>query len=123
MNALEPGMIGFYILAPMGITMVTQCYIANKYTEFFESFLPNCKYITDNKKIYRHAGLPGKLIRTGSISLLLAIPRVFVWRGLAEAEEVKNFPPQERRTLLCLLTLHMALLTALVLSHFLLPAT
>lgn len=119
---MDPGIVGFLIITPMALTFIAQCYAAHKYTEIFESSLPNCKYIIDNRNIYKHAGLPGKLIRTGSISVVLAIPKLFIWRGLVNAEEIKAFPAKHRRILLCLLALHMTLLSALVLSHFLFPA-
>ncbi|HDS1680901.1 TPA: hypothetical protein QEM39_002442 [Pseudomonas putida] len=121
MNTTEAGLIGFFILTSI-FTLSAQCFIAHKFTDLFESLLPNCKYIADNKQLYKQAGLPGKLIRTGSISLVLAIPKLFIWRGLANAEEVKAFPQKHRRILLCLLALHLTLLSALVLSHFLFPA-
>jgi len=117
----EPGIVGISIIVPMALTFITQCYVAQKYTELFESFLSNCKYVIDNREIYRFAGLPGKLIRTGSISVVLATPKLFIWRGLANAEEVKAFPRKHRRILLCLLALHLTLFSALVLSHFLFP--
>lgn len=123
MNATVHGVIGFLILVAMTLTLLIQYYVANKYTEHFESFLPNCKYITDNRNIYRHAGILGKLMRTGSISLVLAFPKLFIWRGIAKSEDIQHFPSHEKRTLLCLLTLHITLLMALALSHFLLPAT
>ncbi|MQG93597.1 hypothetical protein F6X59_12940 [Pseudomonas sp. MN1F] len=118
---MEPRIIGALIIIPIPLILLAQCYVAHKHTEFFESLLPNCKYIIDNRNIYKHAGLPGKLIRTGSISVVLAIPKLFIWRGLANAEEVKAFPAKHRCILLCLLTLHLTLLSALVLSHFLFP--
>jgi hypothetical protein len=123
MNATEPGTVVLFILAPMAITFVTQCYVAHKYTEHFESYLPNCKYITDNKITYKHAGLPGKLMRTGSISIILAIPKLFIWRGVAQAEEVKHFPLRERYILLSLLTLQITLFVALMISRLLSPTT
>jgi hypothetical protein len=118
---MDPGVVGALIIIPMAFTFLAQYYAAYKCTEFFESFLPNCKYITDNRNIYKHAGLPGKLIRTGSISVVLATPKLFIWRGLANAEEVKVFPQKHRRILLSLLALHLTLFSALVLSHFLFP--
>lgn len=122
MSALVAGLIGFSILTSIMTALIIQCYIAHRYTDFFESLLPNCKYVTDNKQLYEHAGLPGKLVRTGSISVVLAIPRLFIWRGLANAEEVKAFPSKHRRILLCLLVLHLTLLSALALYDFLFQA-
>ena len=121
MNTIAHEVVGFVILAAMTLTFFIQCYVANKYTEHFESFLSNCKYITDNRNIYRHAGMLGKLMRTGSISLVLAFPKLFIWRGVAKAEDIQHFPSPEKHTLLWLLTLHITFLMALVLSHFLIP--
>lgn len=120
-TTIDPGIVGALIIMPMALTLLAQCYVAHKHTEFFESLLPNCKYVIDNRNIYKHAGLPGKLIRTGSISVVLAIPKLFIWRGLVNAEDVKAFPPKHRRILHSLLALHLTLLSALVLSHFLFP--
>ena len=50
MNAVDPGLIALFILAPIILFMIVLCYIAHKYTEYFESFLPNCTYVTGNKK-------------------------------------------------------------------------
>jgi len=118
---MDPGIVGALIIIPIALTLLAQCYVAHKHTEFFESLLPNCKYIIDHRNIYKHAGLPGKLIRTGSISVVLAIPKLFIWRGLADAEEVKAFPQKYRRILLSMLALHLTLLCALVLSHHVFP--
>ncbi|MFJ4068962.1 hypothetical protein ACIPW4_27345 [Pseudomonas sp. NPDC089996] len=119
MNAIDSETIVLFILAPMAITLIIQCYIAHRYTERFESHLPNCKYITDNKITYKHGGLPGKLMRTGSISIVLAIPKLFIWRRVAQADEVKDFPLRERCILLSLLALQITLFLALILSDIL----
>lgn len=37
MNEVEPGLIAILILAPMMLAMVVQCFIAHKYTEYYES--------------------------------------------------------------------------------------
>ncbi len=52
MNTVDPGWIALLILAPLILAMIVQCYIAHRYTERFESFLTNCTFVTDNKKIF-----------------------------------------------------------------------
>jgi len=117
-NGVDPGLIALLILAPIILSMIVQCYIAHKYTEHFESFLPNCTYVTGNKKIFQHAGLLGKVMRTGSISLVLAIPTIFLRRGLIDLNEVKRFPPNMRLLLVSMLAIQIVLLTALTISHY-----
>jgi hypothetical protein len=117
-NAVDPGLIALLILAPIVLSMMVLCYIAHKYTEHFESLLPNCTYVAGNKKIFQHAGLLGKVMRTGSISLVLAIPSIFLRRGLIDLNEVKRFPPNMRRLLVSMLAIQMVLLIALTIFHY-----
>lgn len=101
------------------IAASAQIIISHKYTEHFESFLPTSRLVSDNIKNYQYAGLLGKTIRTGQIATLLAIPKIFIYRGYAEIEEIKNFPLREKRILLTLWVIHITLFIALMLSHYL----
>jgi len=118
---VHPGLIALLILAPMLLAMVLQFYIAHKYTERFESFLTNCSFVIGNKKTFQHAGLLGKVMRTGLISMVLAIPKAFVRRGLIDLDEVKRFPPRMRRMLVSLLAIHIVLLAALAIFNYAQP--
>ncbi|WP_103462112.1 hypothetical protein [Pseudomonas putida] len=118
MNQVDPGLIALFILAPMNLAMIVQCYIAHRYTEDFESFLTNCKFVTGNKKTFQHAGLLGKVMRTGLISMALAIPTIFLRRGLIDLNEVKRFPPNMKRLLVSMLAIQIVLLIALTISHY-----
>lgn len=122
MNEVEPGLIAFLILVPMLLAMVVQCYIAHKYTERFESLLTNCVFVTGNKTTFQHAGLLGKVMRTGLISMVLAVPRLFLRRGLIDLEQVRGFPSRMRRLLVSLLVIHILLLTALAIFNYALPS-
>lgn len=101
--------------------MIVHAYIAHRYTEHFESFLPNCIFVTDNKRTFRHAGLPGKVLRTGMISIVLAVPHIFMRRGGIDLDEVKRFPPREKRLPVSILIIHFILVLALIVSHHVLP--
>ncbi|BDM20900.1 hypothetical protein KMS_R06580 [Pseudomonas sp. LRP2-20] len=120
-SEVEPGVVAFLILAPMLLAMVVQCYIAHKYTERFESFLTNCTFVTGNKKTFEHAGLVGKVMRTGLISMVLTMPKIFVRRRLIDLDEVRRFPPSMRRLLVSLLVIHILLVTALVIFNYAQP--
>jgi hypothetical protein len=117
-NEVEPGLIAILILAPMMLAMVVQCFIAHKYTEYYESLLTRCSFVTGNKITFQHAGLLGKVMRTGLISMVLAIPSLFVRRGLIDFDEVKRFPSSMRRLLVSLLVIHILLATALIIFTY-----
>lgn len=101
--------------------MIVHAYIAHRHTEHFESLLPNCMFVTDNKRTFRHWGLAGKVLRTGMISIVLAVPHIFMRRGGIDLGEVKRFPPREKRLLVSILTIHFILVLALIVSHHALP--
>jgi len=117
-NEVEPGLIAILILAPMMLAMVVQCFIAHKYTEYYESLLTRCSFVTGNKITFQHAGLLGKVMRTGLISMVLAIPSLFVRRGLIDFDEVKRFPSSMRRLLVSLLVIHILLAAALIIFTY-----
>ena len=119
MNNIDPGLIALILITSMAIAITTQIYVAHKYTEHFESFLPTSRIVSDNIKNYKHAGLLGKLIRTGQIATLLAAPKIFIYRGTANIEEVQKFPRREKLVLVNLWAIHIVLFLALVLSHYL----
>ena len=118
MNEVEPGLIAILILAPMMLAMVVQCFIAHKYTEYYESLLTRCSFVTGNKITFQHAGLLGKVMRTGFITMVLAIPSLFVRRGVIDFDEVKRFPSSMRRLLVSLLVIHILLATALIIFTY-----
>ncbi|MFJ4068958.1 hypothetical protein ACIPW4_27310 [Pseudomonas sp. NPDC089996] len=119
MITIEPGLIALALITSMSIAVGAQIFIAHKYTEHFESFLPTSRLVCDNIKNYQHAGLLGKTIRTGQIATLLAIPRIFIYRGYADIEEIKKFPRNEKLILIGLWASHIILFSALILSHYL----
>lgn len=121
MNEVDPGLVALLIFAPMLLAIVVQCYVAHKYTERVESLLTNCSFVTGNKNTFQHAGLLGKVMRMGLISMVLATPKIFVRRGLIDLNEVKRFPPQIRRLLVSLLGIHIVLFAALVITHYVQP--
>lgn len=118
MNTVEPGWIALLILVPIILSMLVLCYIAHRYTEHFESLLSNCTYITGNKKIFQHAGLLGKIMRTGSISLVLTMPTIFSRKGLVDLREVERFPLNMKRLLVSLLAVQFMLLIALTIFYY-----
>jgi len=118
-TVLDEGVIAAIIINLIIITMTAQCIIAARRTEYFESFFPSSQYIKQNKATYQRAGLIGKMMRTGTISTILAIPSFFTRKNLVERQENINFPKPTKILLVTLWSLHITLFSALLISHFL----
>ena len=65
--------------------------------------------------IYRRTSLYGRLQLVGSISSILAFPRFFLKRGLANAEDIDSFPLPLKRKLVMLQWSFIGLVIAMVL--------
>lgn len=119
MKLTDDGVAAAIIINLIIIIMTIQCVIASRRTEHFESLFPNSPYIKKNRAIYERSGLIGKLMRTGTISTVLAMPSVFTKKNLVERHEIENFPKRTRLLLVTLWVLHITLFAALVLSRYL----
>ncbi|KQZ91536.1 hypothetical protein ASD60_24375 [Pseudomonas sp. Root562] len=67
-------------------------YMVHIYTEKAENLLPNSNFVELNIKIYSPAGLMGKAMRNGFLTLALLNPKLLAKRGLVDLKDVKNFP-------------------------------
>lgn len=111
-------LIAFFIMGLMITSIIVQSYIAHRYIEHYEALLPNCIFITENRTLFRHGGLPGKLLRTGLIAWVLAIPRIFVNKGLIDLNEVKRFPTRTRWVLVSVLYVQCITFIALIIFNY-----
>lgn len=69
-------------------------FMVSIYTEKAESHLPTSKIVTNNLSIWSHAGLIGKTMRNGQLTLALATPNFCSKIGLLEITEARQFPRQ-----------------------------
>ncbi|WP_152974883.1 hypothetical protein [Pseudomonas sp. RIT-PI-q] len=69
------------------------------FTEKAESLLPNSSFVTGIRSTYAHAGLLGKAIRNGVVTLALMMPHTFARKGILDLTEAKNFPQGLKRIL------------------------
>ncbi|MCZ9635904.1 hypothetical protein MXF29_25430 [Pseudomonas sp. NC26] len=119
MNIIDKGLIPAVIINLIIVTMTAQCFIAARRTEYFESLFPNSQYIKKNRATYERAGLIGKLMRTGTISTVLALPSIFTHKNLVEQQEIDSFPKKTKTLLVTLWALHITLFSSLVVTHYL----
>ncbi|WP_288440423.1 hypothetical protein [uncultured Pseudomonas sp.] len=118
---MDEGIPAAIIINLIIITMIIQCIIAARGTEYYESLFPNSQYIEKNKATYEQAGLLGKLMRTGAISTVLIMPSVFTKRKLVAQEDIASFPKNAKNLLITLWAIEMTLFTCLMISHYLKP--
>ncbi|KPW29090.1 hypothetical protein ACTAB0_19470 [Pseudomonas syringae] len=122
MTSIEPGLIGLFLYAAMLIIILASAYVAHNYTHIFESHLPNCKLITDNKSTYGDAGMPGKMVRCGMMYLFLIFPGLGKKRGLMDIKESRSFPKNMKYLLFIPWTAQIVVLMALIwFTQFVIP--
>ncbi|MDZ3994003.1 hypothetical protein [Pseudomonas sp. Teo4] len=82
-------------------------YAASRYVEQIEACFPNSDFVKANKSTYSHAGMLGKMMRVGSITVMLSMNGIFVRKGLVDSSDISNFPASVRRNLLILWYFHV----------------
>jgi len=114
MNDFDLRWLGLPLVAAMLIVIFIWIYVSLRYVNYIESLLSNSSMISGNKKIFGHAGLLGKIMRTGSASFLLSIRALCVRKGVLDAEDVKDFPERFRCMLVALWFVQAAVFVSLI---------
>lgn len=96
MNDFDLRWLGFPLMMAMFVVMAVWIYVSVRYVNYIESLLSNSSMVSGNKKISGHAGLLGKIMRTGSVSLLLSMRALCVRKGVLDVDDVKKFPERLR---------------------------
>lgn len=99
-----------FILFMVAFSLLT--YISVRHIDRIESMLSKSQFVTSNRLIFSRAGVIGKVMRIYTISILLMIPGVFARRGLANLQQIREFP---RRTRLVLVMTWAVLVISLIL--------
>ncbi|KPG95522.1 hypothetical protein AEQ67_20050 [Pseudomonas sp. RIT-PI-q] len=99
MSQVSLGLISFFILVPLILIEFWLIYMVHVYTEKAEALMPNSRFVEDYKGMFSHAGLMGKAMRNGLLTLVLLTPNLTAKRGLVDISEVKNFPRKLKRIL------------------------
>lgn len=92
-------LVSLFVGVVMVMLVLWVILIAYVYTDKAESYLPASEYIKGMRRLYLNAGLFGKALRNGSVTLVLMTPNSLIKKGLLDPEEVKNFPPGLKRML------------------------
>lgn len=118
MREFHTVLIALFIVTPLITVVILESYIAHRYLERYEALLTNCVFIKENKHLFQHTGLPGKVLRIVLIACVLAAPRLFIRKSLIDVEEVKRFPARTRRLLVILLCIHCGSFLALIIVNY-----
>jgi hypothetical protein len=86
------GVVGVCIIFPLLGFVIWMLVVGYLYVDKVEAHLPSCRFVDINRSAYSGLGLSGKVIRVGSIILLLLFSDLSVKRGMAEGDELTNFP-------------------------------
>ncbi|MNM46072.1 hypothetical protein D3C81_570020 [compost metagenome] len=97
MSSVSLGLLGFFIGMPLIIILVWLIYMVHVYTEKAEALLSNSGFVKANLEAFDQAGLLGKAMRNGFITLVLINPDLLAKRGLVNVNEVKEFPRRIKR--------------------------
>ena len=99
MSPLPLGLIGLLIGAPIILMVVWLTYMVHVYTEKAEALMPNSSFVDANKKAFSQAGIFGKSIRNGFLTMVLLTPHLTAKRGIVDVQEIKHFPKKFKRML------------------------
>jgi len=84
--------IGIYAALIMILSLPLNFYVMFTKLEATERYLQCSVYIVMNKQIFRNETLKGKHQRLFAAAAVILMPRVFEWRHLVLAEDVKAIP-------------------------------
>jgi fucose 4-O-acetylase-like acetyltransferase len=99
-NVMELVVLACFVLAVLSLLVLV--YLSYRYLEFIETMLSNSSFVVGNKNLYSRAGLIGRVMRICTVSILLTVPKLFVYRGLVDSREVDRFPVAMRCVLVVL---------------------
>ncbi|WP_256576199.1 hypothetical protein [Pseudomonas sp. SID14000] len=105
---------GLPLMVAMFIVIFIWVYVSILYVNRIESLLSNSPMVSGNRKTFGHAGLLGKVMRTGSVSVMLSMRNICIRRGLLDLQDVKRFPGGLRRMLVSLWFVHVVIFFALI---------
>lgn len=73
-------------------SMLTLVRFGCRHIDVVEGHLSSCKITRDYRKVFIASGLAGIAFRIGMAAMLLMIPKLFLYRGVADSEQIKKFP-------------------------------
>lgn len=100
MSQVSLGLIAGGIGIPMIVIDLWLIYVVCVYTDKAESLLSNSDFVKANRSAYSQAGLIGKVMRNGFLTVVLMMPALCAKRGMLDISDLRNFPRGLKRLLL-----------------------
>jgi len=107
MTNLHVAVIGVVLLILPFIVLGAWCGVAYRYLDYLESVFSNSPMVGGNKSVYSRAGWLGKILRVGSIAVMLSVAEFSVRKKLLARGDVEKLPQRFRRLLVSLLGIHV----------------
>jgi hypothetical protein len=92
MMSTQFGLIMSALFVSMILAFITLMVATVQRIDYMEDLLSKSKFVSGSKALYARAGLPGRVLRVCIVSTLLMMPRLFALKGLADLEQVRQFP-------------------------------
>ncbi len=109
MSNIQIVVFGISLLATTILLFGVWVIVAFRWLEEIESFFHNSRMVIDNKRLYFHAGMLGRMMRLGSISVMLSIKGFSIRKGMLDAGDVHSAPLGLTRILIGLWFFHLFL--------------
>lgn len=114
MIVLDARWLGLPLMVALFMVILAWLYVSVRYVCRIELLLSNSSMICGTRKVFCHAGLLGKVMRTGSASVMLSMRELCIRKGLLDLQDVNGFPDGLRRMLVGLWFVHVAVFLALI---------
>jgi len=111
-------LIGLIILGSLCLVTLILVYVSWRYVDYLESLMPRSEWVLVNKRNFSDAGLPGKIIRFGAVSMTLAFSKFSVRKGMASDDDIKCFPKHIRIMLVSFLFFTYFMFGALLVASY-----
>ncbi|MFJ4395496.1 hypothetical protein [Pseudomonas sp. NPDC089396] len=114
MTGFDARWLGIPLVVAIFVVIFLWIFVSVRYVSRIELLLSRSSMVSGNKKIFVSAGLLGKVMRTGSASVLLSMKTLCVRKGLLHHEDVNNFPVPLRHMLVGLWFAHVLVFSSLI---------
>jgi len=112
------GIISGVIGIPMMFVAIWLIYVVHAYTEKSERMMPKSSFVKTNIDTFSQAGLPGKVVRNGFLTMVLLMPNLPHKRGIVNLADVQSFPVELKRVLFVTWGASAVIFLAMVLLNF-----
>jgi hypothetical protein len=106
-------LVGIVDVVAIFVWLGIALYVAYNKMDMMLGHLKNCSAVT-MRTPFKNGGPGGRLFLLGAIIGLMTMPHIYLRHGVANAEDLQNFPPDLKRKLIILQTVGWALMLVMI---------